>query len=71
LLDLGLPKLDGLAVARRLRADDGFQQAALIAMSGYAQAADREASAKAGFDAHLAKPVELAELYRVIEEKRG
>ena len=41
LLDLGLPKLDGLAVARRLREDDRFDAAVLIAMSGYGQAADR------------------------------
>jgi PAS domain S-box-containing protein len=69
LLDLGLPKLDGLAVARRLRQDERFDRAVLIAMSGYAQASDREATAAAGFDAHLAKPVELADVYDVIEEK--
>ena len=69
LLDLGLPKLDGLAVARRLRQDDRFERTVLIAMSGYAQASDREATAAAGFDAHLAKPVELADIYQVIEEK--
>jgi PAS domain S-box-containing protein len=69
LLDLGLPKLDGLAVARRLRADTRHAQAVLIAMSGYAQARDREASAAAGFDAHFAKPVELADIYRAIEAK--
>ena len=69
LLDLGLPKLDGLVVARRLRQDPRFDHAVLIAMSGYAQASDREATAAAGFDAHLAKPVELADVYDVIEEK--
>jgi PAS domain S-box-containing protein len=67
LLDLGLPKLDGLAVARRLRGDHRFDQAVLVAMSGYAQAADREATAAAGFDGHLAKPVELSDVYQVIE----
>jgi CheY-like chemotaxis protein len=67
LLDLGLPKLDGLAVARQLRGDPRFADAILVAMSGYAQAKDREATAKAGFDAHLAKPAALGELYRVIE----
>ena len=69
LLDLGLPRLDGLAVARRLRQDQRFARSVLIAMSGYAQAGDREATAAAGFDAHLAKPVELAEIYQVIEER--
>jgi CheY-like chemotaxis protein len=73
LLDLGLPELDGLEVARRLRADPRFepQRTVLVAMSGYAQAADREATAAAGFDAHLAKPVELADVYRAIEAARG
>jgi len=69
LLDLGLPKVDGLAVARRLRHDDRFDPAVLIAMSGYAQSSDREATAAAGFDAHLAKPVELTGIYEVIEAK--
>jgi len=67
LLDLGLPKIDGLEVARRLRADVGSQETVLIATSGYAQAADREATAQAGFDGHLAKPVDLQEVYRVIK----
>jgi len=66
LLDLGLPKLDGLAVARRLRADPRLAGVILVAMSGYAQAGDRAATAEAGFDAHLAKPVDLAEVYRAI-----
>jgi PAS domain S-box-containing protein len=67
LLDLGLPRLDGLTVAQRLRADRRFDDTVLVAMSGYAQARDREATARAGFDAHFAKPVDLADIYRVIE----
>ncbi len=69
LLDLGLPGLDGLEVARRLRADGHFERTVLIAMSGYAQRTDREATAAAGFDAHLAKPVDLAGIYSEIEAK--
>ena len=45
------------------------EPAVLIAMSGYAQSSDREATAKAGFDAHLAKPVELSDIYRVVESR--
>jgi len=67
-LDLGLPRLDGLEVARRLRQDDRFQETILVAVSGYAQAADRVATAAAGFNGHLAKPVDLADLYRIVEE---
>jgi two-component system CheB/CheR fusion protein len=58
-----------LAVARRLREDGRFEPSVLIAMSGYAQAGDRKATAAAGFDAHFAKPVELADIYRVMEER--
>jgi len=70
LLDLGLPRIDGLAVARRLRRDARYERAVLIAMSGYAQARDRRATAEAGFDAHLAKPVTLADIYKVVEDAR-
>jgi CheY-like chemotaxis protein len=37
-------------------------------MSGYAQESDRAAAKAAGFDAHLAKPADLADVYRVMEE---
>ncbi len=67
MLDLGLPRINGLEVARRLRADSHLPPLVLLATSGYAQAADRQASAAAGFDAHLAKPVDLAALYAAIE----
>ncbi|RZJ09814.1 MAG: hybrid sensor histidine kinase/response regulator [Rubrivivax sp.] len=69
LLDIGLPTVDGLEVARQLRADERFPDVILIATSGYAQAADREASAAAGFDAHLPKPVDLETLYAAIESR--
>lgn len=39
-------------------------------MSGYAQADDRAASQAAGFDAHLAKPAEVADVYRAVEKLR-
>jgi CheY-like chemotaxis protein/two-component sensor histidine kinase len=67
LLDLGLPRIDGLEVARRLRADPRFQRTLLIATSGYAQPQDREETTRIGFDAHLAKPIELDAVYRVVE----
>ena len=68
LLDLGLPGIDGYELARRLRAD-GFADALLIAISGYAQASDQEASRAAGFDRHFAKPMEFAELLAAIRPK--
>jgi signal transduction histidine kinase len=66
LLDLGLPGIDGYEIARRLRAD-GFESARMIAISGYARDADIEASRRAGFDRHFAKPVEFADLVAALE----
>jgi PAS domain S-box-containing protein len=62
LCDLGLPDLDGFGVARALRADPALRGTRLVALSGYALPEDRVRSAEAGFDAHLAKPAQLADL---------
>ncbi|WP_157267412.1 hybrid sensor histidine kinase/response regulator [Azohydromonas aeria] len=62
LLDIGLPDLDGLSVARAIRAGGASRRAQLIAISGLAQPEDRAASIQAGFDAHLVKPVDEAAL---------
>jgi signal transduction histidine kinase/ActR/RegA family two-component response regulator len=58
-LDIGLPVLDGLEVARRLRARQELQGCLLVALTGYGQASDRAATREAGFDAHLVKPAGL------------
>jgi two-component system CheB/CheR fusion protein len=62
LCDVGLPDLDGYAVARAIRADPALRATRLVALSGYAQPEDRERAREAGFDAHLAKPPRLDEL---------
>jgi signal transduction histidine kinase len=63
-LDIGLPRIDGYEVARRLRRDASLPSLRLIAMSGYGQDEDRRRSHDAGFDHHLVKPVDLEELMR-------
>lgn len=65
LIDIGLPGLDGYEVARRLRALDG-PQPILVALTGYSQPQDRRDAEAAGFDAHLVKPVDPADLTRVL-----
>jgi signal transduction histidine kinase len=62
LLDIGLPVMDGYELGRRLKSDAGLPGIRLVAVTGYGQPRDREASAGAGFDAHLVKPVNLDEL---------
>jgi CheY-like chemotaxis protein len=62
LLDIGLPIVSGLEVARRLRQRPELSHVRLIAMTGWGQAADRRQTAEVGFDHHLTKPVDPAEL---------
>lgn len=62
LLDIGLPKLDGYEVARRLRQEPEGDRMMLLAMTGYGQEEDRRRSRDAGFDHHLVKPVDLDKL---------
>jgi CheY-like chemotaxis protein len=58
ILDLGMPEMDGYAVARAVRSDPKIATTRLIALSGYGQAEDRRRTADVGFDEHLVKPVE-------------
>lgn len=67
-LDIGLPGMDGYELARRLRANPITRNTCLIALSGYGQDSDKEQSAKAGFDAHLVKPIAFTDLRTVIEQ---
>ena len=66
LLDLGLPVMDGLEVARALRQDETFADVYIAALTGWGAEADRRRTAEAGFDAHLTKPVELGALEEVL-----
>jgi CheY-like chemotaxis protein/two-component sensor histidine kinase len=59
LVDIGLPGIDGLEVARRLRALRSPAALVLVALTGYGDARTREAAAAAGFDAFLQKPFDL------------
>lgn len=67
LLDLGLPNLSGLQVAEQVLTRL-VEAPAMIAVTGYNQPSDREATQKAGFVAHLPKPVELARLTHVLNQ---
>jgi CheY-like chemotaxis protein len=67
LLDLGLPGMSGLDVARRLREQGAWRKAPLlIAVTGHGQEADRRRSAEAGIDLHLVKPVDPVQLRSVL-----
>jgi CheY-like chemotaxis protein len=71
LLDIGLPKMDGLEVAKSLRARGEGPRPLLVAMTGFGQAEDRARTAAAGFDHHLTKPVDPKVLQSLMQSARG
>jgi signal transduction histidine kinase len=66
LLDIGLPDMDGNALARELRQLPQLASATLVAITGYGQETDRARTASAGFDHHFVKPVDMEALLRVL-----
>jgi len=66
LLDIGLPDTDGYALARQLRAIPELRGLTLIALTGYGQEADRRLAEEAGFDHHLVKPADLAQVSAIL-----
>jgi CheY-like chemotaxis protein len=66
LLDIGLPEIDGNALARQLRELAGATRPVLVAVTGYGQEIDREQSLAAGFDHHLVKPVDTKALAAIL-----
>ena len=57
LIDIGLPGIDGYEVARRIRREPGLERVVLVALTGYGREGDKKQALAAGFDYHLAKPV--------------
>jgi CheY-like chemotaxis protein len=69
LLDIGMPQLDGLQAAARIRAAHGGGGPLLVAISGWGQQADLKRSAAAGFDHHLTKPVRIEALREMLSAR--
>jgi PAS domain S-box-containing protein len=65
-LDLGMPRLNGLEAARRIREQPWGQNILLVAVTGWGQEEDKRRAAEAGFDRHLTKPVDPAALQEVV-----
>jgi signal transduction histidine kinase/ActR/RegA family two-component response regulator len=65
--DIGMPNMDGFEMLRQLRELDHYKTVPAIALTGYATPKDEKAALIAGFDAHVSKPVDPAELLRLIK----
>ena len=70
LCDIGLPGLDGYGVARAMRADPSLSRTLLVALTGYALSTDRARALAAGFDGHLAKPLDHEVLNGILRDLR-
>jgi CheY-like chemotaxis protein len=67
LLDVGLPDMDGFALARLLKADPELQRIRLVALSGYARSAYADRVREDDFDHYLVKPVDVEQLLSVLQ----
>jgi CheY-like chemotaxis protein len=70
LLDIGMPRMSGHEVCRRLREEPWGRDIKVIALTGWGQEQDRRKSAEAGFDGHLVKPVDPATLSELVSSVR-
>ena len=66
-LDIGMPKVHGYDVARHLRKEAATADCLLVAVTGWGQESDRAQAREAGFDRHLVKPVDPAEIEAILE----
>jgi two-component system, cell cycle response regulator DivK len=68
LMDLQLPRMDGLELTRRLKADPARHEIIIIALTAYAMKGDEEKAYAAGCDGYMSKPIDIDALPRVVAE---
>jgi CheY-like chemotaxis protein/two-component sensor histidine kinase len=71
LLDVGMPGMDGLEVARRIRGTPEFDGVRLVALTGWGQNEDIARTRASGFDTHLVKPAGMGELMQALDTPRA
>jgi CheY-like chemotaxis protein len=71
ILDIGLPVLDGYAVAELIRDDPVLSKVTIIAVSAYGPEVHPDRSGRAGFNYHLTKPVRLDDLLTLLNPRHG
>jgi signal transduction histidine kinase len=70
LLDIGMPRLDGYEAARRIRQEEWGRDTLLVAITGWGPRDDDGKAAAAGFDLHFTKPLDPAELRKLVSQPR-
>ncbi|HEY7820252.1 MAG TPA: ATP-binding protein, partial [Vicinamibacteria bacterium] len=71
IIDLGLPGMNGYEVAKELRNKERGEAMLLVALTGYGSLEHRKRTEKAGFDAHLLKPLDYNKLTALLRKRRG
>jgi signal transduction histidine kinase len=71
ILDIGMPKLDGYELARRIRSQSWGKNIVLVALTGWGQEGDRHRSSAAGFDSHWVKPLDIELFTTYLERLTG
>ena len=66
--DIGMPEMNGYQLARELRVMPGYESVPMVAVTGYSMFDDKERSTKAGFNAHMTKPIDPRALLDLIEQ---
>ncbi|HYC56609.1 MAG TPA: ATP-binding protein [Candidatus Binatia bacterium] len=66
LLDIGMPRLNGYEAARRIRQECWGKAMHLVALTGWGQSEDKSRATEAGFDRHFTKPMDPADLERIV-----
>jgi len=69
--DIGMPEMNGYELAESLRTRAEYQGTPLIAVTGYSEYDDRGRALRSGFNAHLSKPIDPAELLKLMNELLG
>jgi two-component system, cell cycle response regulator DivK len=67
LMDIMMPKMDGIEATRILKADTATKNIPVIALTSYAMKGDRERTLEAGCDWYMAKPIDIQELLKAVE----
>jgi two-component system CheB/CheR fusion protein len=65
--DIGMPEMNGYQLAREMRQMPGYETVPMVAVTGYSMFDDKERSTKAGFNAHMTKPIDPRALLDLIE----